>query len=245
MNLDKMLLHINKAIENLSEEDVEIITNMRGMGAKSADNLTFWLDSPAIWLETLRNEVIAEIQASEARKTGKSSVLSTVKKLQKDAFKRMGYKSVMKYANYDAKTGKYTLCNAYVALRTEIPDGLEVKPECLAGEPVDLTHMFETDYPKIQELPPIGKYVAWHKAEKLKHGKSESIRCCLNEEFLTFNAEFLEWAMKITGSMELRYIDFKHQAYMCGNGYEIIIQPTMPERDSKGNYCGEVTNFDI
>lgn len=245
MNLDKMLLHINKAIENLSEEDTEIITNMRGMGAKSADNLTFWLDSPAIWLETLRNEIIAEIQTSEARKTGKSSVLSTVKKLQKDAFKRMGYKSVMKYANYDAKTGKYTLCNAFVALRTEIPDGLEIKPERLIGEPVDLTHMFETDYPKTQELPPIGKYVAWHKAEKLKHGNDENVRCCLNEELLTFNAEFLEWAMKITGSTQLRYIDFKHQAYMCGNGYEVVIQPTQPKRDSEGNYCGEVTNFDI
>lgn len=239
MNLDKMLLHINKAIENLSEEDAKIITNMRDIGAKSADNLTFWLDSPAIWLETLRNEVIAEIQASEAKKTGKSSVLSAVKKLQ------MEYKPVMKYANYDAETGKYTLCNNYMALRTEIPDGLEIKPERLAGEPVDLTHMFETDYPKSLELPSIGKYVTWHKAEKLKHSKSESVRCCLNEEFLTLDAEFLEWAMKITGSTELRYIDFKHQAYMCGNGYEITIMPIMPERDTEGNYCGEVTNFDI
>lgn len=87
MTTEKYLTLINKAIDNLKDNEDGYgqtpIDFMRKSGIKSTDNMTIFLDSVGAYLEEIRCGLLSDIEASEAKKNGKSSVLSAVKKFNK------------------------------------------------------------------------------------------------------------------------------------------------------------------
>ena len=91
MTKEKYLALVNKAIENLKDNDDDYgqtpIDFMRKNGIKSIDNMSFFLDSVGAYLEEIRCGLLADMEAEEAKKNGKSSVLSAIKKLCTHNFK--------------------------------------------------------------------------------------------------------------------------------------------------------------
>ena len=87
MTNEKYLELVNKAMENLKDNDDNYghtpIDFMRKNGIKSTDNMRFFLDSVGAYLEEIRCGLLADIEAAEAKKNGKSSIISNVKKFTK------------------------------------------------------------------------------------------------------------------------------------------------------------------
>ena len=87
MTTEKYLELVNKAIENLKDNEDGYgqtpIDFMRKNGIKSTDNMSFFLDSVGAYLEEIKCGLLADIEATEAKKNGKSSVVSNVKKFTK------------------------------------------------------------------------------------------------------------------------------------------------------------------
>jgi hypothetical protein len=88
MTNEKYLALVNKAMENLRDNEDGYgqtpIDFMRENGIKSTDNMSFFLDSVGAYLEEIRCRLLADMEAEEAKKNGKSSVLSAIKKLCND-----------------------------------------------------------------------------------------------------------------------------------------------------------------
>ena len=111
MTNEKFLELINKAMENLRDNEDGYgqtpIDFMRKNGIKSTDNMRFFLDSVGAYLEEIRCGLLADIEAAEAKKNGKSSVISNVKKFTKKCAAHRDNKPGIGWANYDEAENKY------------------------------------------------------------------------------------------------------------------------------------------
>ena len=86
MRTEKMLFLVNKAIECASEDDKAMIDLMRKTATKTADRASFGFTGA--YLEELRCALLADIEAAEAKKNGKTNVLSAMKFFSKDSYKK-------------------------------------------------------------------------------------------------------------------------------------------------------------
>lgn len=130
MTKEKYLALVNKAIENLRDNEDGYgqtpIDFMRRNGVKSTDNMTIFLDSVGAYLEEIRCGLLADIETEEAKKNGKSSVLSAIKKLCNDNYKtQQSVRPQLAYANYDEVENKYITVNGYWLIMSENPAGME------------------------------------------------------------------------------------------------------------------------
>ena len=130
MTKEKYLELINKAIEELTDEDSKAqIDFMRKQGIKTADRALFgWAGA---YLEEIRCGLLADIEAAEAKKNGKSSVISNVKKFTKKCAAHRDNKPAIGWANYDEAENKYFLIDGYSMLISENADGMELTPEAV------------------------------------------------------------------------------------------------------------------
>lgn len=252
MTKEKYFELINKAIGNLKDNEdgygTTPIDFMRKSGVKSTANMTLFLDSVGAYLEEIRCGLLADIEAEEAKKNGKSSVLSAVKRFNKICYdKSINSKPILAYAHYDEAENKYVLCDTYTLLISEESDGMTLKPDSVTGEYINWKRIIPSDLPNTQELPPIRKLSTWLKQKKTtvsKHMK-DRISVYLNDDMLGFNAARLELVMKITGATEVRYGKFGQACLMEGNGYTVVLMPSRPRKDEETEkYIYEITDFD-
>lgn len=241
MTNEKMLSLINKAIGNLKDSEDGYgqtpIDYMRKNGIKSTDNMTFFTDSVGAYLEELRQGILTDIEAAEAKKNGKSSVLSAVKKLYKEMHTAMcNTKPFLAYAHYDAEDNKYWMCSGYWMLISETCDGMTLCPENIEKETLSPFQYKKSipdtyNYEKLT-LPPIGKVSAYLKQAKAnKKGNKGWDRIILNSQ-IGVKAEWLEAMMKITGATELYWKPLKAMV-MEGNGYKAVLMPIRLEQDEQ------------
>ena len=244
MTTEKYLTLINKAIDNLKDNEDGYgqtpIDFMRKSGIKSTDNMTIFLDSVGAYLEEIRCGLLSDIEASEAKKNGKSSVLSAVKKFGKMCAKNSATKPCIGWANYDKDNNKYFIIDGCALLVSDTPDGMELTPESVAKTCTPFNWKKAMPYlcdMKKQELPSIGKISAWRKEAKAKAGKRTDWDKIFFEGF-GVNGEYLETFMRITGATEIYYKDSVSTMYMEGNGYQVALMPIKKKSET------EPTNFD-
>ena len=242
MTNEKMLSLINRAMENLKDSEDGYgqtpVDFMRKNGIKSTDNMTFFLDSVGAYLEELRQGVLDDIEAAEAKKNGKSSALSAIKKLYKEMHTAMcNTKPFLAYAHYDAEDNKYWMCSGYWMLISETCDGMTLCPESIEKETLSPFQYKKSipdtyNYEKLT-LPPIGKLSAYLKQAKAKASKKQTgwDRIILNDS-IGVKGEWLEAMMKITGATELYWKPLKAMV-MEGNGYKAVLMPIRLEQNEQ------------
>lgn len=253
MTKEKYLELINKAIGNLKDNEdgygTTPIDFMRKSGVKSTANMTFFLDSVGVYLEEIRCGLLADIEAEEAKKNGKSSVLSAVKKFTKKCAFHRDNKPAVGWANYDEAENKYFMLDGYAMLISENADGMELTPEAVKKniQPFNWEKAMPNmcEYQKMA-LPLIGKITAWRKQEKAKAGKRKDWDQIYFEAF-GIKGEYLEMFMRITGSTEIYYKDNCHALYMEGNGYQAVIMPIKnfdTDKNTGEKKYAPITDFD-
>lgn len=255
MTKEKYLELVNKAIGNLKDSDDSYGTTpidfMRKSGIKSTDRMCFFLDGVGAYLEEIRCALLTDIETESAKASGKSSILSNVKKFGKKCKALENQKPQFAYANYDEVDQKYWLSDGYCLLVSENSDGMELIPERVKNDIVT-PYNYKRNIPDLTTyttftLPPIGKISAvlkQKKSVKLKH--DNDWKRLVFEQFAV-NGEYLEMFMRITGSSEIYYKDDKHALYMEGNGYQAVIMPTKPyytDKDTGEQKRYELTDFD-
>lgn len=246
MTTEKYLELVNKAMENLRDNEDGYgqtpIDYMRENGIRSTDNMRFFLDSVGVYLEEIRCGLLADIEAAEAKKNGKSNIISNVKKFTKKCASLRDVKPAIGWANYDEAENKYFMLDGYAMLISENADGMELTPEAVKKntQPYNWKRSMPSiyEYQKM-ELPPIGKIAAWRKQEKAKAGKRTDWDKIFFEAF-GIKGEYLEMFMRITGSTEIYYKDNCHALYMEGNGYQAVIMPIRKEAETKPTNFEEV-----
>lgn len=246
MTNEKMLSLINKAIENLRDNEDGYgqtpIDFMRKNAIKSTDNMTIFLDSVGVYLEELRQGILADIEAVEAKKNGKSSALSAVKKMYKEAYSYcINKKPYFAYAHYDESENQYWLTNTFWMIVSKNADGMTLCPENIEKNATPFNYKSQiadiSDYEKLT-LPSIGKVSAYLKQAKAKAPKKPLgwDRIILTEK-LGVKGEWLENLMKITGATEI-YYKYPKAMVMEGNGYKAMIMPIQVKCDEP------ITDFD-
>lgn len=246
MTNEKMLSLINKAMENLRDNEDGYgqtpIQFMRENAIKSTDNMVIFLDSVGAYLEELRQGILDDIEAAEAKKNGKSSALSAVKKLSKEAYSYcMDKKSYFAYAHYDESENQYWLTNTYWMIVSKNADGMTLCPEKIEQNSSPFNYKSQiadiTDYEKLT-LPSIGKVSAYLKQAKAKAPKKpHGWDTIILTEKLGVKGEWLETLMKLTGATEI-YYKYPKAMVMEGNGYRAMIMPIQVK-------CGDaITDFD-
>lgn len=235
MTNEKMLELINKAIENLGDEGdgygMTPVEYMRQNAIKSVDDMRFFTDSIGAYLEELRLGVLADIEAAEAKKNGKSSILSAVKKMSKLLYSKMSAtKPYLAYAHYDEQDKKYWMCDGHWMIISETLQGMTLCPEAIAKD-VERPFNYKASIPETYnmykyELPPIGKLSAYLKQAKAKTNvKKNSLwdKITIDGE-TAVKGEWLELFMRITGARTLYY---KGLTAMCmeGQGYKVVLMP--------------------
>lgn len=234
MTTEKYLHLINKAIENLKDNDdgygYTPIDFMRKNGVKSTDNMTIFLDSVGVYLEEIRCGLLADIEATEAKKNGKSSVLSAIKKLCNDNYKaQQNVRPQLAYANYDEVENKYVTVNGYWLIMSENPVGMVEMPENVKKdikEPLKYKQWipYKRDMHTVS-LPTLAKVSTYLKARKATRNKKDRMWDRLVFEDFAVKGEWLEAAMKITGASEIYVKDSIHALLMEGNGYTMVLMP--------------------
>lgn len=249
--LEKYLSLVNKAIENLRDNEPygkTPIEYMRSTCIKSTDNMSIFLDSVGAYLEEIRCSLLADIESQQAKANGKSSILSNVKKFNKIcATKNRNTRPKLGYANYNDNTKKYFMTDGCMLLVADSCEGMDLIPDTIKKQP----SVSEFDYTKYipdlsqykkYELPIVSKIATYR-----KNAKSNALRFDKTYDHLHFpefslKGEYLEMAMRITGSNSIFYKDYMHSMYMIGNGYEIVVMPVQSKSPAEGR---EITNFDI
>ena len=256
MTNEKYLELVNKAIENLKDNDDNYgqtpIDFMRKNGIKSTDNMRFFLDSVGAYLEEIRCGLLTDIEAAEAKKNGKSSALSAIKKLCNDNYKaQQNVRPQLAYANYDETENKYITINGYWLIMSENPAGMVEMPENVKKdikEPLKYKHWIpnKCEMHKV-ELPSLVKISTYLKARKATRNKHDKTWDRLVFEDFAVKGERLEAAMKITGSSEIYVKDSISAMLMEGNGYTMVLMPIKNKETDKNT--GEekrmpITNFE-
>ena len=256
MTNEKFLELINKAMENLRDNEDGYgqtpIDFMRKNGIKSTDNMCFFLDSVGAYLEEIRCGLLADIEAAEAKKNGKSSALSAIKKLCNDNYKEnLNRTPSIAYASYDESENKYFTVNGYWMIVSENPAGMVEMPENVKKnmeKPFDYKRVIPQKYEMHKvELPSLVKISTYLKARKATRNKHDKTWDRLVFEDFAVKGERLEAAMKITGSSEIYVKDSIHAMLMEGNGYTMVLMPIKNKETDKNT--GEekrmpITDFD-
>lgn len=233
MTTEKYLSLINKAIDNLKDNEDGYgktpIEFMRKAGVKSTDNMTFFLDSVGAYLEEIRCGLIADIESAEAKKNGKSTVLSNVKKFAKKCAENRELRPRLGWADYDEENNCYFILDGCALLVAENSEGLELLPESVKNSTSPFNYrgcMPDLYGYSTMELPPVGKIAAYRKSTKSK------VNTRTNKEWdkiffpeFGINGEYLEMFMKITGSTRIWWKNSTSCLYMEGNGYKAVIMP--------------------
>lgn len=256
MTTEKYLELVNKAIENLKDNDDNYgqtpIDFMRKNGIKSTANMSFFLDSVGVYLEEIRCGLLADIEAEEAKKNGKSSALSAIKKLCNDNYKEnVSRKPSIAYANYDESENLYFTVSGYWMIISENPAGMVEMPENVKKnmeKPFDYKRVIPQKYEMHKvELPSLAKISTYLKARKATRNKHDKSWDRLVFEDFAVKGEWLEAAMKITGSSEIYVKSSVTALLMEGNGYTMVLMPTKNTEVDKNT--GEekrmpITDFD-
>ena len=256
MTTEKYLELVNKAMENLRDNEDGYgqtpIDFMRKNGVKSTDNMTIFLDSVGAYLEEIRCGLLADIEAAEAKKNGKSSALSAIKKLCNGNCKEnQNIKPSIAYANYDESENKYFTVNGHWMIISENPVGMVEMPENVKKnmeKPFDYKRVIPQKYEMRKvELPSLAKISTYLKARKATRNKHDKSWDRLVFEDFAVKGEWLEAAMKITGSSEIYVKDSIHAMLMEGNGYTMVLMPIKNKETDKNT--GEekrmpITDFD-
>ena len=256
MTKEKYLALVNKAMENLRDNEDGYgqtpIDFMRKNGIKSTDNMSFFLDSVGAYLEEIRCGLLADMEAEEAKKNGKSSVLSAIKKLCNYNFKeQQGKRPQLAYANYDEVENKYVTVSGYWLIMSENPAGMVEMPENVKKdikEPLKYKQWIPNKYEMYTvELPSLAKISTYLKARKATRNKHDKTWDRLVFEDFAVKGEWLEAAMKITGSSEIYVKNSVAALLMEGNGYTMVLMPVKNKETDKNT--GEekrmpITNFE-
>jgi len=256
MTNEKYLKLVNKAIENLKDNDDNYgqapIDFMRKNGIKSTDNMCLFLDSVGVYLEEIRCGLLADIEAEEAKKNGKSSVLSAIKKLCNDNYKaQQSVRPQLAYANYDEVENKYITVNGYWLIMSENPAGMVEMPENVKRdikEPLKYKQWIpnKCDMHTVS-LPTLTKISTYLKARKATRNKRDESWDRLVFNGFAVKGKWLEAAMKITGSSEIYVKSGGTALLMEGNGYTMVLAPmrnTEVDKDTGETKHMPITDFD-
>lgn len=238
MTTEKYLELIVKAMENLKDSDDSYgktpVEFMQKSGIKSVSDMTFFTDSVGAYLEEIRLNLIADIQASEAKKSGKSVSLAALKKFAKMCEKQTN-KPIMCYTHAD-ECGKFVTTNSAMMVISDSSDGLNLKPDSVKGEYFNWKNAMPNASTYISKTMPSASEISI----MIKQEKAKNKNVVVAYDFGNFciNAELLELAVRITGSTEISYNpESKTSAlYMAGNGHEVVVMPINREAASNNPF---------
>lgn len=239
MTNERMLYLIDKAIGNLRDNGDGYgktpIDFMRENGVKNTDNMRIFLDSVGAYLEELRCGILSDIETEVAKKCGKSTILSEIKKRAKETYsKNAETRPQFAYADYDSEGNVYFMCNGYWLIVSETSDGMTIIPERVKKEIIKPFNykavMPDISMMRKMQLPPIGKLTAYLKNQKALHPKKPAMwDRIIFDGLIGVKGEWLESFMKITGATECYYggKEGKQCFYLEGNGYKVVLMPIM------------------
>jgi hypothetical protein len=98
------------------------------------------------------------------------------------------------------------------------------------------------------QLPTLAKVSTYLKARKATRNKHDKTWDRLVFEDFAVKGEWLEAAMKITGSLEIYVKDSIHAMLMEGNGYTMVLMPiknTEVDKDTGEAKHMPITNFEV
>lgn len=238
MTTEKYLELIVKAMENLKDSDDSYgktpVEFMQKSGIKSVSDMALFTDSVGAYLEEIRLNLIADIQASEAKKSGKSVSLAALRKFAKMCAKQT-YKPMMCYTHAD-ECGKFVTTDGFMMVVSDSSDGLNLRPDSFKGEYFNWRQAIPNISTYVSKIMPSASEIS----VTIKQEKAKDKRAAVAYDFGNFriNAEFLELAVRITGSTEIFYNpENKTSAlYMTGGGHEVVVMPINREAKSNNSF---------
>ena len=226
MTTKAILSQIEIAMLYLTEDQKSAIELMQKSNLKKADDTVCFRENTGAILYELKLKLLSEID-KDSRSKFEAERIKIVKKLQEVAGKKPRDVS-WQYAYYSVEDNLYLLMCDYFMFTTTIPDGLELISDPSKYRLIDWKKYNYMEYSQTTELPLIKELELYieqqHETNKLskKNGIRYVFPCGL-----VVNAEWLLWAMKLTGATHLSYNDLRKPCQLKGRDYTFTLMPAM------------------
>ena len=227
MTTKAILAQIEKAIVNLSENDKLAIELMKDNNMKKASDTICYHDNVGAILYELKLKLLSELEATTSGVSAEKRKM--IQKFQEFAGRKPKHPS-WKYAYYSEEDKQYLLMCDYFMIVTSIPDGLEVIEKPQDYKQIDWKKYNNMEYETTVPLPNVKAlelYIEQQREILPDKGKVSGIRYIFPNG-MVMNAEWLLWAMKLTGTDTLYYNDNRKPCQLRSPEYRITLMPAMP-----------------
>lgn len=230
MNTKSVLTQIEKAMQYLTYDQRAAIDIMKRSNIKKASDTICYRENTGALLYELQLQLLSEIGSEKPKSKLSADRIKAVQKFQ--AFARIKPKHPSwQYAYYSEEDKTYVLLCDYWMVLTSNPDGLELIGNPKDYKSLDWKKYRDAEYPNTIELPnpkALELYVQQQK-EILpdKIGKKQGVRYVFPNK-IGMNAEWLLWAMTLTGTNTMYYTDNKKPCKLIGSDYQVILMPAAP-----------------
>ena len=227
MTTRAILIQIDKAIEGLTEDQKQAIDLMKKNNLKKASETVGYRENTGALLYELKLQLLSEIDKASSNVSAEKRKM--IQKFQEFAGRKPKHPS-WKYAYYSEEDKQYLLLCDYFMIVTSNPGGLE-----LIGNPLDYKQIdwkkynnmeYETTVP-LPNVKALDLYIQQQKETLPDKGKVSGIRYIFPNG-MVMNAEWLLWAMKLTGSDKLYYIGNRKPCQIRSSEYRVTLMPAMP-----------------
>lgn len=227
MTTRAILIQIDKAIESLTEDQKQVIDLMKKNNLKKASETIGYRENTGALLYELKLQLLSEIDKASSNVSAEKRKM--LQKFQEFAGRKPKHPS-WKYAYYSEEDDLYLLMCDYFMIVTKYPDGLE-----LIGNPQDYKQIdwkkynymeYETTVP-LPNIMALDLYIQQQKETLPDKGKVSGIRYVFPNG-MVMNAEWLQWAMKLTGADKLYYNGNIKPCQLRSSEYRITLMPAMP-----------------
>ena len=227
MTTRAILIQIDKAIESLTEDQKQAIDLMKKNNLKKASETVGYRENTGALLYELKLQLLSEIDKASSNVSAEKRKM--LQKFQEFAGRKPKHPS-WKYAYYSEEDDLYLLMCDYFMIVTKYPDGLE-----LIGNPQDYKQIdwkkyndmeYETTVP-LPNIMALDLYIQQQKETLPDKGKVSGIRYVFPNG-MVMNAEWLQWAMKLTGADKLYYNGNRKPCQLKSPEYRITLMPAVP-----------------
>ena len=230
MNTKSVLTQIEKAMQYLAEDQKAAIDLMKRSNIKKASDTICYRENTGALLYELQLQLLSEIDSEKPKSKLSAKRVKAIQKFQEFAGRKPKHPS-WQYAYYSEEDKLYMLMCDYWMIITSNPDGLEVIGNPKDYKQIDWKKYADMEYSNSIELPnPEALELYIHQQKEIlpdKIGKKQGVRYVFSNK-IGMNAEWLLWAMDLTGTDTMYYNDTRKPCKLNGNGYKIILMPAAP-----------------
>ena len=227
MTTRAILIQIDKAIESLTEDQKQAIDLMKKNNLKKASETIGYRENTGALLYELKLQLLSEIDKASSNVSAEKRKM--LQKFQEFAGRKPKHPS-WKYAYYSEEDDLYLLMCDYFMIVTKYPDGLELIGNLQDYKQIDWKKYNDMEYETTVPLPNVKAlelYIEQQREILPDKGKVSGIRYIFPNG-MVMNAEWLLWAMKLTGTDTLYYNGNRKPCQLRSPEYRITLMPAMP-----------------